>query len=433
MKIVLAFVLLVSWELGRGLNAENPPFLTTKTPVTLVSANDGESVFTRSEEGEVGKRQLVKDSITVIHLGPDHPPEVLTVYGIAPNTVWGAPYTAIVGSGRYGFVTNHGDRNGAVQARLDSPEGEPISNDDLTKEDLEKQRLSARLSNIVTVLDLASPELTVVRRFALDEEVWHAVAHPGGKRALVGCTKSFKEFGVDEGVPKLLRSHSSPVNIDSFALSPRGDWIITHGFHRNAEGKVVTNGIHAFKYFGNEICYVCEVKVKPGVRARVDKPFAPRISPDGKRALTLNGWGIPGKGTLDGVLSIDLTLDKPMVTEIVPQVGDGLESLAFHPTGRMAVVSCLDYDSVLGIGGASSLGVIDLTTKPARLLYHTPLEGPPQGIEFTPEGDKLFVGLSVSNRIAVFDVDGFVLKRHPFFIKTGHGPASMAIAPRHSR
>ncbi len=430
----LALLFSVPWLIvSMTASADERPFLTTKTPVTLLSANDGEIALTRSAGGEITKRQRVKDSVTIVHLGPDHPPEVLTVYGIAPSTVWGAPYTAIIGNGRYGFVTNHGDRDGAVQARLESPEGQPVSNDDLKQEDLDRQFLSARLSNLVTVLDLASPELKVVKRFALDEEVWHAVSHPDGKRALVGCTKSIREFGIENGQAKLLRSHPTPVNIDSFALSPKGDWLITHGFHRSPAGKIVTNGIHAFKYSGDEIRYVGEIRVQPGARAKIDQPFAPRISPDGKRALTLNGWGIPGKGTLDAVLSIDLTLDKPMVTEVVPQVGDGLESLTFHPTGEMAVVACLDYDSVLGVGGTASLGVLDLTISPARLLYHTPVESPPQGIEFTPEGDKLFVGLSSSNRIIAFDVDGFVLKRLPFFIKTGHGHASMAIAPRYPR
>ena len=432
-SIVVAAAALGVLALGGISRAEEDPYLTTKTPVTLLSANDGEFVYQRDENGKAGTVQFVKDSITVVHLGPDHPPQVVTVFGTVPNTVWGAPYMAITGDGRYGFVTNNSDRIGApFLESLESPEGEPVTNQDLKPEDLSRQKLSCRLSNMVSVIDLTSPKLTVVKRFLFDEETWNAVPHPDGRRVLVGCMHSIKEFVVEDGVAKMLRSHRSPVNIDSFALSPKADWIITHGFHRNAAGDPVTNGIHAFKYFGDEIRYVCEVKVKPGVDATISEPFAPRFSPDGKRALTLNGWGLPGKGVLDDVLSIDLTNETPVVDEVVSQVGDGLESLAFHPSGRIAVVTCLDFLSFAMPGEGGSLAVIDLTTKPARLLYHVRLDGMPQGIEFSPEGDKLFVGVQ-ANRIAVFDVKGFRLQPHPFFIKTGHGHASMAIAPRFHR
>jgi hypothetical protein len=37
-----------------------------------------------------------------------------------------------------------------------------------------------------------------------------------------------------------------------------------------------------------------------------------------------------------------MTLDPPMVTEVILQVADGIESLAFHPKGHMAVIACLE-------------------------------------------------------------------------------------------
>ena len=57
----------------------------------------------------------------------------------------------------------------------------------------------------------------------------------------------------------------------------------------------------------------------------------------------------------------------------------------------------------------------------------------PEGIEFTPDGTQLFAQLTYAHRIAVFDVDGFMLKRSPFVIRVGHGPSSMAIGPRFSK
>lgn len=54
----------------------------------------------------------------------------------------------------------------------------------------------------------------------------------------------------------------------------------------------------------------------------------------------------------------------------------------------------------------------------------------PEGIEFTPDGSQLFVQLTSADRIAVFDVNGLQLTRSPFVIRTGHGPASMALGRR---
>ena len=410
--------------------ADDPIVLSTAEPITILSANDGETHIARDSNGNLGDTQTVRDSVTVIHLGPNHPPTVKTAYAIAPNTIWSAPYSAIAGNGRFGFVTNNGERTGAgLLEALKSPPGEPVSNSDLSQADLQKQRLSARLSNLVTVIDLESPDLKVVRRFSFDEPVWNAASLPNHDRVIVGCTNSFLEFDVADGVPKLLKTHPSKVGIESLAVSPRGDWIITHGMSPSDSGELEHNGIHAYRYSKSGIEYVCSVEVKPGLDVTIDRPFSPRISPDGKRALTLNGWGIPAKGSLDDVLSIDLTLDKPMVTEVVPQVGDGLESIAYSPDGKLAVVTCLNYEPKAS-DGASSLAVLDLTSVPIRLLYHTDTAGAPQGIEFSPSGDKLFVGSPVANRIVVYDVDGFRIKRSPFFLQTGHGHASMAISRR---
>jgi hypothetical protein len=67
---------------------------------------------------------------------------------------------------------------------------------------------------------------------------------------------------------------------------------------------------------------------------------------------------------------------------------------------------------------------------PPAPVYHLPVESLPEGIEFTPDGTQLFVQLTYAHRIAVFDVDGFLLKRSPFVLRVGHGPSSMAIGPR---
>jgi hypothetical protein len=55
-----------------------------------------------------------------------------------------------------------------------------------------------------------------------------------------------------------------------------------------------------------------------------------------------------------------------------------------------------------------------------------------QGIEFTPEGDKLFVGSAIAGRIEVFDVVGdFELRKNPKFLHVGFGHNSLTIGPRY--
>jgi hypothetical protein len=67
-------------------------------------------------------------------------------------------------------------------------------------------------------------------------------------------------------------------------------------------------------------------------------------------------------------------------------VCDGLESLAIHPSGELAVIACLD---MFGPTTTSHLAVIKLEEDSAQLLYHLPVERIPEGIEFTSDGTKL--------------------------------------------
>jgi len=239
-----------------------------------------------------------------------------------------------------------------------------------------------------------------------------------------------------DGKPEVISTSDSPVVGISLAVSPVGDKLVVTGFPGDhfpselpAPDKLTA---HLFSLSRGKITYLHEIGIQAGLPAQFSGAFSPRFSPDGKRVLILNGSGWGGKGSLDDVLSVDMNADPPRVTEVIPQVGDGLESLAFHPSGQFAVISCLENIALVNaLTSYSHLAVLDLTTTPARLLYHLPVESVPEGIEFTPDGAKLFVGLTDANRVAVFDVEGFRLKRSPFVIRVGHGPAALALGPRY--
>src|SRR5579862_171786 len=89
------------------------PGIRSKQRLTILSANDGQI----HQRLNLELKKVTADSITVIHLGPDHPPIVKTVYGTVPNTISGPPYMAMTGDGHYGFVTSR-----KIKDEPDAPE-----------------------------------------------------------------------------------------------------------------------------------------------------------------------------------------------------------------------------------------------------------------------------------------------------------------------
>jgi DNA-binding beta-propeller fold protein YncE len=372
------------------------PWIQTRQELTLFSANDGQAHIRLDAEMRIDKKSFAPDSITVVYLGPDHPPLARTVYGTAPNTIIGAPYQAITKDGHYAFVICHG-------LGLFAP----------------------KEKNLLSVIDLSSPDLVVVQKVNIPSPSM-VLAHPDGRHVIVAYPAGFEVFEMHGGRLVLVKDNQVDLIPDSMDISPKGDRIVATVLNA-PDGYSI--GVHVFSYQDGVIEHQHEVHVPKGLTP-FDKPFAMRFSPDGKRVLVPNGGGMATKGRLDDVLSVDMTLDPPAVTEVIPQVADGIESLAFHPEGHMAVIACLEDLPWSAASAYSHLAVIDLTSQPARVLYDVNVESFPEGIEFTPDGSQLFVQLTSANHIAVFDVDGFMLKRSPFVIRVGHGPSSMGIGPR---
>ena len=81
----------------------------------------------------------------------------------------------------------------------------------------------------------------------------------------------------------------------------------------------------------------------------------------------------------------------------------------------------------------NSLAVLDIESSPPRLLYHLDAASLSQGVEFTPEGDKLFLGSTYHGRIEIYDVVGaFALVKNQKFIKIGYGHNSLSIGHRYT-
>jgi len=375
----------------------------------------------KTPEGLNDREVKTEDSITVIHLGPDHPPITKTVYGTVPSSILGTPTMAMSADGRYGIIANHGFRGRTAYANLIYPAGAPVTNEDIQPGDLSKQKLIPQLSNMLSLIDLASPDLKVVDRVLLDDGPVHVLPHPDKKHFVVGAIENFYIFRIQNA--KLIEISRNPQDkgLPCFWTNPKGDRIIaTQGF---LDGPAT---IHWYSLINNKVRHLSEVKINEGVDTELlDRTYILRTSLDGKLALVCQDSSLFSP-ELSDILIVDLTLDKPAITSVIKHVGPGVESFAFHPNGKMAVATCLGVYK-------NSIAVLDIASKPARLLYHLDAGGVGQGIEFTPEGDKLFVGSNAASRIEVYDVMGeFELRKNQKFLKIGYGHCNLTIGTRYS-
>jgi len=414
------------------LDGYDRPYITTQSPLTLLSSNDGEKSqsFLRTLEGVTDWNMKVRDSFTVIHLGPDHPPLIKTVYDTVPTTVLGTPSMAMSKDGRFGLITNHGFRN-EKYGRIIHPEG-PLTNDDLTSKMLNNQHMTAQHANMLSLIDLSTPDYKVVHRVLFDDFPVHVLAHPDGERFIVGASKHFYIFKIVGSRLVQISKNPQPNGLPCFWIHPRGDRLIAT---QAVPDKPIIPGkpsqrtqpatVQWYSIKDNRIDHLTEIKVKPGLPTKLlITSMILRVSSDGKLALICQRSMPDGKDLCD-ILIADLTLGKPVINGVIKQVADGIESFAFHPNGKMAVATGLSADS-------NCIAVLDIASRPARLLYTLDAKEHGQGIEFTPEGDKLFVGSAITGRIEVFDVVGdFELRKNPKFLNIGFGHSSLTIGPHY--
>ena len=274
---------------------------------------------------------------------------------------------------------------------------------------------------MISMIDLGSPDFTVVHRVLFEDYPAHVLPHPDGQHFVVGGSENFYVFKIHGGkLVEVSRSHHGN-GFPCFWINPAGDRIIaTQG---NVDFREQPAVIHWYSFSPQHVRHLSEVGVQQGTDTRLlPESYILRISLDGTRALVCqNSDG--DAGVHCDVPVVDLTKDPPIINSVIKQVADTVESFAFHPNGKMAAVTCASWTY-------GSIAVLDMRPNPPQLLYYLDTGGIAQGIEFTPDGDKLFVGSPVTNRIEVFDVVGdFDLRKSQKFLKTGNGHCSLTLGP----
>ena len=264
---------------------EDFPFITTNTPITLLSTNDGERdpEWRRTPEGLVDYEIKTPDSITVIRLFPDQPPVSKTVEGTVPSTFLGPPSMAISADGRFGLITNHDRR--PPWSRNTYPEGTVLK----AKSSAELiGKPTPPLTNVLTLIDLVSPKFPVLDRVVFEDQPIHVQMMPDKKHFVVGGSESFYVFAVENKRLVQVRKSRHDRGATCFWISPTGNGIIAT---QNNGGPTSINWYEIDGHLN--IVHNAEVKPRKGVAANITRMTAiTRISPDGRIALVCQRtWG----------------------------------------------------------------------------------------------------------------------------------------------
>ena len=412
------FYLISLFALAQENNSH--PYITTLSPITLFSTQDGETegIWSFSKVSPYDFKLLAEDSFTVIHLGEDHPPIVKTVYGTIATSIVVTPSMAVSSDGHYGLTTNHIWRGFDFFDKLEYPLDEKISLEQKKKD----KNTIYQLSNMIFVVDLEDPEHTVVDKIHMDDVPVHILSHPDGKRFFVLGHESFSTFTLKNGKLVKLAKSKIPFGQGCFWIHPNGKNILAS---RSKNWKTKETIAEWFEIKEDKVIFKHQLEIDSSVDSNYQiMGGILRITPDGKRGFISQRTFDNGINFAD-ILIADLTLKKPKITGVIKQVGDGIESFAFHPNGKLAVATCLEKTK-------NSLAVIDISSEKPKILYYLDAAGGSQGIEFSPEGDKLFLGSPAHGRIEVYDVKGdFELVKNQKFIKIGYGHNSLSIGSRY--
>lgn len=159
-------------------------------------------------------------------------------------------------------------------------------------------------------------------------------------------------------------------------------------------------------------------------------PYNIGVTPDGRIGISAdNGNSGSPDGHVDTVSVIDLESKPPRVIDRV-MVGDAPEGFAISPKGDLAVAVLL--------GGASapktawfntkrngSLAVLKIDGKKVTKVGEVEVGGLPEGVVWSPDGKYLYVGNYMDRDVSILKVDGTTITDTGKKLKLPGQPASM--------
>ena len=159
-------------------------------------------------------------------------------------------------------------------------------------------------------------------------------------------------------------------------------------------------------------------------------PYNVGVTPDGKVGISAdNGNSGAPDGHVDTVSVIDLESKPPRVIDRVV-VGDAPEGFAISPKGDLAVAVLLGGASALKTAWFNtkrngSLAVLRIGGKKVTKVGEVEVGGLPEGVVWSPDGKYLYVGNYTDRDVSILKVDGTTITDTGKKLKLPGQPASM--------
>jgi DNA-binding beta-propeller fold protein YncE len=158
-------------------------------------------------------------------------------------------------------------------------------------------------------------------------------------------------------------------------------------------------------------------------------PYNFDITPDGKLALTAdNGASGRSDGHVDTVTVVDLETKPPRVIDKVV-IGDAPEGFAISPTGKLAVALLLNGNdapkNAWFYNRNGKVVALKIDGKKVTRTNEVTVHGLPEGAVFSDDGKYLYVGNYLDRDISILRVDGDQLVDTGKTLKLPGQPASM--------
>ena len=163
-------------------------------------------------------------------------------------------------------------------------------------------------------------------------------------------------------------------------------------------------------------------------------PYNFDITPDGKLALSAdNGASGRSDGNVDTVTVVDLETKPPRVIDKVV-IGDAPEGFAISPTGKLAVALLLNGNDAAKnawfYNRNGKVVALKIDGKKVTRTNEVTVHGLPEGAVFSDDGKYLYVGNYQDRDISILRVDGDQLVDTGKTLKLSGQPASMRARAR---
>jgi len=277
----------------------------------------------------------------------------------------------------------------------------------------------------VFIVDLKASPPKVIGTVTVGKQPSGMAISPNGDLALVANRA--------DGTISVLSIHGSEVLVaDTVSVGAATDLVsavaITPDGKHALAAKAAANKVALLTIDGGKVSYT-KRDLPTGIF-----PYNVAVTPDGKLALTAdNGGGGGSDGNLDTVGVIDLTANPPRVIDHVT-VGDSPEGLAISPKGNLAVSIQAEGSNqpktVSYHHAGGSVAVLAIDGNKVTKVGSVTVGALPEGVAFSPDGSYLYVGNFIDGDLSILKVDGANVTDTGQRLKLPGHPASMRSGPQ---